>query len=112
MSMSGARAVDFSLKSTLYQSLEINSNYQLRSDNPGETYIPVSSLIFDAVARTPTMRFAATVDLSYITYFGPGAVDLAPAFNRGFRGSAEAYQENTTYKVEGSVRTTQAFRLQ
>jgi hypothetical protein len=112
LSVSGARAVDIDVKSTLYQSLEINSNYQLQANPPGETYIPVSTLIFDALARTPTMRFAATVDLSYRTYLGPGAENLLPAFDRGFRGSAEAYRDTSTYKIEGSVRTIQALQLQ
>src|SRR5262245_14133265 len=112
MSMSGAKAVDISLKSTLYQSFEGNSNYLMQTNPTGVTYTPVSTITVDAVARTPTMRFATTVDLSYQSYFGQGAETLLPAFNRGFRGSAEKFDNMTTYKLEGSIRTTQAFHLQ
>jgi hypothetical protein len=109
---SGAQAVDLSVKSSLAQSLEANSNYQLQSNPPGTTYLPITTLNVDALARTPTMRFAATVDLSYRTYFGPGAENLLPALDRGYRGSVEKNDKLTNYKVEASRSERQASQLQ
>ena len=68
----GALAADVTVKSQFIQTFAVDSNYQMQPDPPGQTYLPVSTLLFDVVARTPTMRFAATADLSYRTYFGPG----------------------------------------
>src|SRR5690349_2606050 len=82
-SASGTFAVDLVLKSTLIQTLAIDSNYQMLPQPLGETYLPASTLVFDAVARTPTMRFQTTADLSYRTYFGPGAENLTPGLDRG-----------------------------
>ena len=112
MSFSGANAADVSIRGSLIQNIEANSNYQLQTNPSGATFVPVSTLVLDAVARTPTMRFAGSVDLSYRSYFGPGADNLLPGLDRGFRGSFEKYANLTTYRIEGGVRTTQASELQ
>ena len=108
----GAQAADVIVRSSFTQSIEGNSNYRLEANPPGETFAPVSSLRFDTVARTPTMRFAATVDLSYRSFFGPGAELLLPAFDRGFRGSLEKTDKLTLYKIEASRRVQQTLQLQ
>lgn len=107
-----AHAADVTLKSRFAQTLSIDSNYQLQPHPPGETYAPVSTLSFDAVARTPTMKFMATVDLSYRTYFGPGVENLLPGLDRGFRVSAEKNAHDTTYKLTAARFYRQTASLQ
>ena len=101
-SVSGARAVDLVLKSQMGQSVEFNDNRDLSPKSKGETNSFLSSLMFDAVVRTPTMKFAATVDLSYLTFTGPGAELLTDALNHGVRASVEGRERLTTYNLGGS----------
>jgi hypothetical protein len=101
-SMSGARAVDLVLKSQMGQSVEFNDNRDLSPKSRGDTYSFLSSLMFDAVVRTPTMKFAANVDLSYLTFAGPGADLLTDALNHGMRASIESKEKLTTYNLGGS----------
>jgi hypothetical protein len=112
MFLCDAGAVDITIKSTSSQSLEINSNYLLETNPRGETYISTTRLAVDTVARTPTVKFAATVDLTYRSYFGPGAELLLPGFDRFFRGTLEKYDKLTTYKIEANRSIRQSFRLQ
>ena len=100
--VSGARAVDLVLKSQMGQSVEFNDNRDLAPKSKGDTYTFLSSLMFDAVVRTPTMKFAATVDLSYITFTGPGSDLLTDALNHGMRASVEGREKLTTYNLGGS----------
>jgi hypothetical protein len=100
--MSKARAVDLVLKSQMGQSVEFNDNRDLSAKSKGDTYSFLSSLMFDAVVRTPTMKFAATVDLSYLTFTGPGADLLTDALNHGMRASIESKEKLTTYNLGGS----------
>jgi hypothetical protein len=101
-SVSGVRAVDLVLKSQLGQSVEFNDNRDLSTKSKGDTYTFLSSLMFDAVVRTPTMKFAATVDLSYLTFTGPGSDLLTDAVNHGVRASIERKEKVTTYNLGGS----------
>src|SRR5262245_14692003 len=84
------------------QSVEFNDNRDLAPKSRGDTYTFLSSLMFDAVVRTPTMKFAATVDLSYITFTGPGSDLLTDALNHGMRASVEGREKLTTYNLGGS----------
>src|SRR5262245_27808528 len=111
-SASGALAVDLVLRSSLSQTLAVDSNYQMLTRPLGDTYLPVSTLGCDAVARTPTMRFQTTVDLSYLSYFGPGAVNLVPALNRGVVARFEKTFSLTTIKLAAARRFEQAQQLQ
>lgn len=101
-SVSGARAVDLVLKSQMGQSVEFNDNRDLSPKSKGDTYSFLSSLMFDAVVRTPTMKFSANVDLSYLTFAGPGADLLTDALNHGVRASLESREKVTTYNLGGS----------
>jgi len=101
-SLSGARAVDLVLKSQLGQSVEFNDNRDLAPKSKGDTYAFLSSLMFDAVVRTPTTKFAATVDLSYRAFAGPGADQLLDTLGHGVRASMESKQKLTTYNLAGS----------
>jgi hypothetical protein len=93
---SAAAALDLEIKSRLVQSLEASDNYQLSPQSPGPTYSSISTLIFDSVARTPTMRFASTTDFSYRTFFGPGGEDISPARDYGTRLRAENKVDSQT----------------
>src|SRR5256885_3059885 len=84
------------------QSVEFNDNRDLSAKSRGDTYSFISSLMFDAVVRAPTMKFAATVDLSYLTFTGPGADLLTDALNHGVRASIESKEKLTTYNLGGS----------
>src|SRR4051794_9986450 len=84
------------------QSVEFNDNRDLSAKSKGDTYSFLSSLMFDAVVRTPTMKFAATVDLSYLSFAGPGADLLTDALNHGMRASIESKEKLTTYNLGGS----------
>ena len=108
----GALAADVTVKSQFIQTFAADSNYQMQPDPPGQTYLPVSTLVFDAVARTPTMRFAATADLSYRTYFGPGAENLLPGLDRGILVRAEKTTELATFKLAAARRFQQTSQLQ
>ena len=111
-SASGAWAVDLVLKSQVGQSVEFNDNRDLAPKSKGDTYAFLSSLMFDAVARTPTTKFAATVDLSYRSFAGPGADQLIDAPNGGLRASMETKQKLTTYTLAGSYARRDASTLQ
>jgi len=112
LGMSGARAVDLSITGYVSQSIEANSNYLMLPTPNGPTYLPVSTVVLDALARTPTMRMAATADWTYRQFLGPGGELLLPALDRGFRGSFEKYENLGSYKIEGATRTQQAQQLQ
>ena len=60
----------------------------------------------------PRCDLLGLVDFAYRSYFGPGAENLVPGFDRGFRGSFEKYTNLATYRIEGGIRTTQANQLQ
>ena len=56
LSVSRAPAVDWSVKSTLSETLEVNDNRQMRANPLGMSYNPSTWLVVDATARTPTSR--------------------------------------------------------
>ena len=112
ISASSAHAMDWTITSSLSQTFEANSNYQMQPNPPGPTYLPVSSALLNIIGRTPTMRVAATANLSYRTYFGPGAETLLPGLDHGFLGTWEKRHYLTTFKLEGSHRVQQASTLQ
>jgi hypothetical protein len=109
-----ARAVDINVTSQLIQSSDFNSNYFLQIHPPGAIIAPVSTLRVNSLARTPTMRFAATTDLSYRSYFGPGLDEFRvnDALDKGARAELEKTDKLTTYNFAASVRQAQASPLQ
>src|SRR5262249_44158543 len=110
--MPSANAVDFSAKSSLIQTFEANSNYSMEPNPKGPTYLPVSTLLFNAAARTPTMRFGVDVDLIYRAYFGPGAETLIDGLDRRFHGSFEKTFKLTTFRLDATRSVQAASRLQ
>jgi hypothetical protein len=96
---SGALAADFRVRTTLGQSLEINDNRQLSPHSPGFTYAPVSSLLLDILARTPTTRFEASGNLNYRTYFGPGSTNMLNGLDKDARAKFTKTTKLTTYDI-------------
>jgi hypothetical protein len=88
---SAAQAWDWSLSSTLTETVEANDNPFLRAV-AGGALSSYSSIIANAVARTPDSKFAFDGSVNYQKYWGPG-VEGAPSENLG--GSAHfLYQVN------------------
>jgi hypothetical protein len=67
-----ALAVDWSVDSTLSETVELNSNQFLRSMLAGGTLGSYSTITANAQARTPTSRLFLDGDISYQKYWGPG----------------------------------------
>jgi hypothetical protein len=86
-----ALAVDLTVKSSLSESLDVNTNYFLVPQPKGTTYTPTSSINFDVAARTPTSRYMFNGDFSYSSYLGPGAEDapLRRVMQNGFTAGVE-----------------------
>lgn len=97
-----AWAVDLQVRSSLGQTLEINDNRNMSVNSPGVTYAPVSSLVLDVLARTPTMRFEATGNLDYRTFFGPGAVNTNDTLDKAANAKLTKTTKLTTYEIGAS----------
>jgi hypothetical protein len=111
---SAAQAWDWSLSSTLTETVEANDNPFLRAV-AGGALSSYSSIIANAVARTPDSKFAFDGSVNYQKYWGPG-VEGAPSENLG--GSAHfLYQVNgktdgdREYVEASWHRSTAAFAL-
>jgi hypothetical protein len=95
---SGAYAVDWSLNSTLTETVEANDNPFLRALAAG-AFNSYSTIAANAVARTPTSKFSFDGDVNYRKYWGPGA-DGTPSESLG--GNARLHYE--TYGKDSSDR--------
>jgi hypothetical protein len=110
-----ARAVDWSLRSTASETVELNNNLFLNpSPLPGVgSYSTISA---NAEARTPTSKFDFDSYVNYNKYFGPAANSLPDTENLsyGFRGHYETYGKNTSdrnYLDAGYSSSSAAFAL-
>jgi hypothetical protein len=72
MRSSAAFAVDWSVNSTLSETVELNDNQFLRTMLAGGTLGSYSTITANAEARTPTSRFSFDGDITYQKYWGPG----------------------------------------
>jgi hypothetical protein len=86
-----AYAVDWSLNSTLSETVEANDNPFLRALAAG-TFSSYSTIAANAVARTPTSNFTFDGDVNYRKYWGPG-IDTAGAQSESLGGSAKLHYE-------------------
>lgn len=77
LSASAAHGLDVTVRSSLTQRGEVSDNAFLGLRPSGPTYTALSTLVLDAVAGTPTTRYALISDLTYRKYLGPGARDTA-----------------------------------
>jgi hypothetical protein len=111
---SGASALDWSLSSTLSESVELNDNPFLRALAAG-TFSSYSTIVANATARTPISKFMFDGSVSYQKYWGPG-IDGAPSENLsgGANFHYETYGKNNSdrqYLEAGWHRSTTAFAL-
>ena len=107
-SASGASAIDWTIQSHFSQELQASDNAFLKTPPVHESYGTISSLMFDVVGRTPTMRFQLKTDVSYLAYFGPGATDALNKLNYGAMTRFEKIDRLTTYFAEASFRDQDA----
>jgi hypothetical protein len=112
--VSPAFATDWSLNSTLSETVELNDNPFLR-DYAAGTFSSYSTIAANATARTPTSKFTFDGSINYQKYWGPG-IDGVPSENLG--GSANLHYETTgkdssdrEYLDAGWHRSTAAFAL-
>jgi hypothetical protein len=111
-----AWAVDWSLRSTASETVELNSNMFLNPAPIGGTLGSYSTISANAEARTPTSKFDFDSYVNYNKYFGPGASTLPDTENLGygFRGHYETYGKNNSdrsYLDAGYTSQSAAFAL-
>jgi len=86
---SAAFALDWSLRSTQSETVELNDNQFLRT-SPAGSVGSYSTITTNAEALTPTSKFDFDADGTYKKYWGPGADDTASEYlNYGFKGHYE-----------------------
>jgi hypothetical protein len=111
-----AFAVDWSLRSTETETVELNDNLFLSPKPIGGTLGSYSTISANAEARTATSKFDLDSNVNYNKYLGPGASTLpeTEALNYGFKGHYETYGKNTSdrsYLDAGYASTSTAFAL-
>jgi hypothetical protein len=111
-----AWAVDWSIRSTASETVELNDNLFLSPKPIGGTLGSYSTLTANAQARTPTSRFDFDSNVNYNKYFGPGANALPETQNLafGFRGHYETtgkIASDRYYLDAGYNQSTAAFAL-
>jgi hypothetical protein len=111
-----ARAVDWSIRSTQSESVELSNNLFLAPSPPGATVGSYSSITANAEARTETSRFDVDSHVNYNKYWGPGAAGLPDTENLsyGFAGHYEVNGKNSAdrnYLDAGFNQSSAAFAL-
>jgi len=111
-----AWAVDWSIRSTASETVELNNNLFLSPSPPGGTLASYSTISANAEARTPTSKFDFDSYVSYNKYWGPGASVLPDTENLryGFQGHYETYGKNSSdrsYLDAGFTSGSAAFAL-
>jgi hypothetical protein len=90
---SEALAADWSLRSTVSETVELNDNQFLRT-SPAASLGSYSTITANAEARTPTSKFDFDGDGSYKKYWGPGVDGTTSEFlNYGFRAHYEVTEK-------------------
>lgn len=91
---SAAFALDWSLRSSQIETIELNDNQFLRT-SPAATLGSYSTITANAEARTPTSKFDFDANGSYKKYWGPGVDGSASEFlNYNFKGRYEVSEKN------------------
>lgn len=111
---SPASATNWSLNSTLSETVELNDNPFLRAVAAG-ALSSYSTIVANATARTPTSEFTFNGNISYQKYWGPG-VEGAPSENLrgGINLHYETYGKNKSDRqyIDASWnRSSRAFAL-
>jgi hypothetical protein len=108
----GAWAADWSIKSTLSESLEISDNHHLETNPLGPSYNTYSSLFVDVLGQTPTSRFETFGNLKYRDYNGPGEAGQLNAWDKNITARYEKSQKLTTYNAFASYSEVQTSAIQ
>ena len=100
-----AFALDWSIKATESETVEVNSNQFLRN-SPAGSLGSYSTITTKAEALTPTSKFDFDADGTYRKYWGPGAASVPESLSYGFKGRYEHYEKSQSDKeyVETSWR--------
>jgi hypothetical protein len=111
-----ARAVDWSIRSTASETVELNDNMFLVPSPLGGTVRSYSTITANAEALTPTSKFDFDSYVNYNKYWGPGASTLPETENLayGFRGHYETFGKNSSdrnYLDAGFNQSSAAFAL-
>jgi hypothetical protein len=77
VSSTPAFALDWSVNSSLSETVELNSNQFLRSMLAAGTLGSYSTITTNVEGRTPTSRFTFDGDISYQKYWGPGTEGIS-----------------------------------
>jgi len=86
MAPSAVYALDWSLKASDIETIELNDNQFLRT-SPAASLGSYSTITTNAEARTPVSKFDFDADGSYKKYWGPGADGAqSESISYGFRG--------------------------
>jgi len=98
ISSTPAFALDWSVNSSLSETVELNSNQFLRSMLAGGTLGSYSTITANAEARTPTSRFIADGDITYQKYWGPGTegIPLTEFRQDGVKARYETWGKDRT----------------
>jgi hypothetical protein len=110
-----ARAVDWSIRSTATETVELNDNLFVRP-SPLSGIGSYSTISANAEARTPTSKFDFDSYVNYNKYWGPAASTLPETENLsfGFKGHYETYGKNSSdrnYLDAGFTQSQAAFAL-
>lgn len=110
-----ARAVDWSLRSTASETVELNDNLFLNT-SPIPGVASYSTITANAEARTPTSKFDFDSYVNYNKYFGPAANSLpdTESLGYGFKGHYETYGKSASdrnYLDAGYTSQSAAFAL-
>lgn len=108
MAPSLAWALDWSLKTSQIEAIELNDNQFLRT-SPAASLGSYSTINANAEARTPVSKFDIDADGSYRKYWGPGAEGTqSESINYGFKAH---YEQNEKGRFDREFLET-AFRQQ
>ena len=94
MAPSVAWALDWSLRTSQIEAIELNDNQFLKT-SPAASVGSYSTITANAEARTPTSKFDIDADGTYRKYWGPGVEGVqSESLNYGFRAHYEQNEKN------------------
>ena len=111
-SATAVAAADSEIRAIFSQSIEANDNRSLAADPIGESYSSVSTIVVDAVARTPTASLIVTGDIAYRAYGGPGENDTQDTLDKGGFARIESTDKLGKYYFSGLWRQQDVSELQ
>jgi hypothetical protein len=110
--MPSAHAFDWMVRSTLTETVEASDNRRLLTNPMGPSYTSLTSLLFDATARTPTSRFNLNGGLSYSAYAGPGETDTRNVLNNNVAARFEQSGKISSYFVTATRTESETSQIQ